>query len=196
MKKKKVEPKPVEGEVLFSTINDPEGLFAGDLCSMLSRRAYTHAEKRAVAGRPDSFEVVAPQVEDYYRGRLPDVLKEFDREVSRWTYPDVMPLGFDPAKTPDKVIRRIWRDDLTRALWTGLRWRRLVSQHFNEEVEQAADYFKALQRKGQFTRQAVSRFFWRMDCFGSAELTGVVAARLWPYLTGEKVFTYKVEEGK
>lgn len=199
--KKTAKKKEPEGEVLFATINDPEGLLAGDLCSLLLRRCHATVEKRAVAGREDAFEVVALKLDDYYRSwYLEDALKEFEREVSRWQFPEVIPLGFDPeAETADDeaaIVRRLWRDPFARSLWTGLRWRRLASQYFNASVEACVDYCRELQRKNQFTRQALNRYFWRMKCFGSAELTGVVVARLWPYLTGEKVFRYEIEERK
>jgi hypothetical protein len=196
--KKKAEPKKPEGEVIFATVDDPEGCLAGDLCSVLLKWCGLRSfEKRAVEGREDAFLIFAPaKLEDFYRGRIPDALREWSSEVERWVYPEVIPLGFDPEKTAEPVIRRIWRDDFARALWTGLRWRRLVCQDFNERVEQAADYCRTLQAKEKFNRQELNRLFWRLGCFGSAELTGVVAARLWPYLTGEKSFRYAIEEGK
>jgi hypothetical protein len=186
-----------EGEALFATINDPEGMLAGDLCSLLFSRCRADAEKRAVEGRPDAFLVSIVKIDAYYRNfYLPDVLPEWFREVTEWTYPDPVPLGFDPERISDPQLRRIWRDPLTRALWTGLRWRRLVSDKFNDSVEAAADYIRLLQRKEKFNRQELNRLFWRMNCFGSSELTGSRAASLWPYLTGERVFRYTVEEKK
>lgn len=195
MKKKAVAKEP-EGEVLFATVNDPEGMLAGDLCALAFRRCYMNAnfEKRAVAGREDAFEVVAVNVADYYRDRLEAALREWSAEVSRWEYPDPVPLGFDPETLTDPRLSRIWRDPLARSLWTGLRFRRLVSEGFDASVEECADFCRMLQRRRRFSRAELNRYFWRMSCFGSAELTGVAVARLWPYLTGEKVFNFKVEE--
>lgn len=195
--KKRVEPKEPEGEVLFATVNDPEGMLAGDLCKLLFARCRASAETRPVAGRKDAFLIILTRIDDYYRSfYLPDVLPEWSREVGGIQYPETVPLGFDPATVKDKQIRRIWRDDLTRSLWTGLRFGRIVSQYFNDSVEALAARVRELQAKKKFNRRALNAQFRRMECFGSAELTGVVAAALFPYLTGEKTFSFKVEERK
>lgn len=181
-----------EGEILFATINDPEGLLAHALCTLIARRC--HAGPFQVETREDAFLIIVTRIDDYHRTyHLPGVLPEWAREIARSEYPDPMPLAFDPETIEDEQLRRIWRDDLTRSLWTGLRFRRLASRHFNDSVEAIA---RELRRKVKFDRRTLNALFQRMECFGSSELTGVVAARLYPYLTGQKVFTYTVEAGK
>lgn len=190
---------------LYTTINDPEGVLAADLAWMITSdtsRALRCTVSR-VPEREDAHRVLAVagatgasagQVDAYYvRTYVPNSIRRFEGAVNDWRYPNPVVLNFDPDKLDDEQMTRIWSDPLARACWIGLRYRRLVSQHFKDIVEWFAEEVRDAQRQGTLSRAWLRLAFSKMDgVIGQSEERGILAAALYPYLAGEKTFEYIV----
>jgi hypothetical protein len=187
-----------QGEIIYTTLDDPEGLKARGLASALYHQARTECDAVAVLGRTDNYYVMARgEVRSYYRDYFKAAIYYFERELDETIYPDPMVLAFDPAAITDEDFRRIWDDETARILWLGLRYRRIVNQYFKAHVESLAKSCREALEKGQLTRTWLAGIFSYMwDIFGSQEPTSIVAARLWPYLTGAQKFNLKIEVKK
>lgn len=188
-----------QGEIFYTTLDDPEGIKADAAADVIRRQAHLACAPCPILDRPENFYVMATVKPDsfYVQRYLPDAIRYFERELERSDYPDPVKLAFDPAKTEDEQFKRIWSDEIARAVWIGLRYRRVTNQHFKDHVESIAASVKKRLGLGVLSRtQLRGMFSWNSDIFGSEELTGLVALRLFPYLVGEKVFRFEVEEAE
>jgi hypothetical protein len=178
------------------TNHSSEGLKARALAKILYHQARTECEAVAVLGRDDAYYVMpkSGKVDSYWRSSIAGAIAHFESEVDRSIMPTPLKLAFDPAAVADEQFLRIWGDEISRTLWLGLRFRRIVNQYFNDHVESLAANVKKARAGGFLTRSWLAGVFshcW--DIFGTSEPTSLVALRLFPYVNGDAVLSFEIE---
>jgi len=98
-------------------------------------------------------------------------------------------LAFDPVKTPDSSIRRIFRDQLARAVWLAVRYRHLINQHFNQECLAAAKLIRKRKPQTAYELQLVIRHTMPSHASGINE---PFWTQFLPCVTGQKQIGYVV----
>lgn len=191
---------------LFTILDDPDGVLALDLAGVILKDTH-HGLRCEVepASRGDSSTAASTVtiIEtddslDYWVGTVaPRAIARFLYELNRWEYPDPIPLASDISKFDDEQMLRIWGDPLARACWVCLRWRRLTNQYFKDAIEWMAGVVRAQRAGGKFTRLSLRNILRTMnEVVGSEENLGILAHRMYPYLAGEREFTFKIETAK
>ena len=100
-------------------------------------------------------------------------------------------LTFDPVKTPDRSVRRIFRDQLARTVWLAARYRHLVGPRFNQECLAAAKLIRKRKPQTAYELQLIMRHAMPSNASGIKE---PFYTQFLPCVTGQKQIGYIVLE--
>jgi hypothetical protein len=108
-------------------------------------------------------------------------------------------LAFDPKKSQDEDLKKVFSDDMARTLWLGVKSGHLTDSNFNRNCLTYAKIIRDFKKKESMTADLLFRIlsgFARgpgQNIIGGAEAS--FAAELLPFINGEKTigFTVKVK---
>ena len=103
-------------------------------------------------------------------------------------------LAFDPVKSENEAVRKIFSDRIARNLWLGIKWRHLTSQYFDDDCLKIADRIKAKSPKTPAELEVIFRCGQDPIFMEQSEDTRRLAEALLPYVTSESDFRYDVSE--
>ena len=100
-------------------------------------------------------------------------------------------LKFNPEDpTIEDVVREVFKDDLARTLWLGIRYRHIVSDRFHQKCLDAANYMKenGLPESPEELRGILMGYIGHL--YAGPELT----RELFPYVLGKEELRYEIVE--
>ena len=120
-------------------------------------------------------------------------------EIPRGDYKELIdvPSRFDPKTVKDKSVRKVFENDVARAIWMVYRLHHLVTDNHLDALNRFSLSFAERVKKGQIKPKYMFYEFknrFRKDAGFNMD-DGLIAL-LVPYLTGEKKATYVVQEEK
>lgn len=78
------------------------------------------------------------------------------------------PFTFDPSKTTDPVLKKVFADELAKTIWIFIKRSHLVDQHFNDQCLQVAKWLR-LRKIRHITGEQLNTHLKYLSIIGSAE---------------------------
>jgi len=96
-----------------------------------------------------------------------------------------IPFGFDPSKTDNKEVKKVFEDETARILWIAIKRNRLVDENFNKNILYLA---KVIDIEGidSFTADRLTSYLRGMGIIGTSE--NGMGDEIIPFLKKERIF--------